>query len=213
MGLSIVRGSSKFKRGFNSPGELQEYLKKETTPAVAFVGRSNVGKSSLINAIFGNKTARTSKTPGRTQEINLFSFEVSISENETKSFLLFDLPGYGHAEVSKEMLKKWTELMNSFFRYSPKNFLILNLQDARHPNQKADLGFKEYIKEFGLPCFLAFNKMDKLKTQKEKAALNKEKEKIFSEYKFVKQIFFVSAEKKTGTAELENSVLSFLVDQ
>lgn len=84
---------------------------------VSFVGRSNVGKSSMINALFGSKTARVSKTPGRTREINIFEFELNLNGKKStlQPFYLIDLPGYGHAEVSKEMSKNWNELMGIFF--------------------------------------------------------------------------------------------------
>ena len=133
------------------------------------VGRSNVGKSSLINSLFGQKTARTSKTPGRTQAINIFSFSLEGSE---KVYYLFDLPGYGHAQVSKKMGKDWSILMDTFFRVCGQGTLLINLQDCRHPLQKVDAEFGEYIAPMKHSIYLIFNKIDKLK-QKERNQFKK----------------------------------------
>ena len=88
--------------------------------------------------------------------------------------------------------------------------ILFNLQDARHPNQNTDKKFYDYINPKDFSIFLVFNKIDKLKKQKEKAALNKLKPQIYSEFKAVKQIFFVSAEKRTGVDALEQSVANYL---
>ncbi len=209
--MKIRRGSAKFHFGISSPAQLTEWL--EANPdalGVSFIGRSNVGKSSLINALFGAKTARVSNTPGRTQEVNIFKFEVE-KHDQILDYYLFDLPGYGHAQVSKGVLKNWTELMHLFFTKISPHFLMINIQDARHPNQSADQEFHKYIKSFEFTTFLIFNKIDKLKTQKEKAMLRNQMPKIYQEYKWVKQIHQTSAEKKTGIEELENAILNYMV--
>jgi GTP-binding protein len=96
----IARSKSVFVRGFAQPAELKTWLENHVDiRGVTFLGRSNVGKSSIINAIFKNDIARVSNTPGRTQEINLFNF---YFEKEDKPYYLFDLPGFGHATVSKQ---------------------------------------------------------------------------------------------------------------
>lgn len=210
----ITRGSAKFLKAYDKPEEIEAWFHENEVPGVAMVGRSNVGKSSLINALFGPKTAKTSKTPGRTQKINIFSFEVVAGEGEEpKKFYLYDLPGYGFAQVSKTMQRNWQGLMTSFFMFMSDQTLVCNIQDARHPNQKSDLSFYEYIDLKLVDVFLMFNKIDKLKTQKERAALNKLKKQIFEQYKAVKQIYFVSAEKKTGCDELEYAVGSYLLNK
>ena len=90
------------------------------TPEYAFIGRSNVGKSSLINSFFGSKTAKTSKTPGRTRQINVFEISLAgMEEGKPNTFYLFDLPGYGHAAVSKAMSANWEKLMANFFAVEP----------------------------------------------------------------------------------------------
>lgn len=210
--MEIDRGKTKFCYAFSSPEQLGGWLQDNPhITGVSFVGRSNVGKSSSINALFGNSTARVSKTPGRTREINVFSFEVK--EYPDHLFYLFDLPGYGFAKISKEMSKNWDDLMHTFFTNITNKVLIANIQDARHPNQSADVQFSKYISGTELDSYLILNKIDKLKTQKEKSALNKVKKELMKLYKHVKQIHYTSAENKTGIKELEQSMITTLLQK
>lgn len=213
--ITLKKGSAKFIMGAQNATQVSKWI-DQNPEAVGFamVGRSNVGKSSLINTFFGNKTAKTSKTPGRTREINIFKFELeNMPEGSPNTFYLYDLPGYGFASVSKDMIKNWHSLMEAFFTQSNSHTLLLNIQDARHPNQSSDQQFQEYIRPVGLDTYLVFNKMDKLKKQKEKSALNKLKPLIFQEYKWVKQIFFVSAENRTGCDQLHDNLVNYLLDR
>lgn len=211
--FSTQREDCKFHMGIQNVDQLETWLL--THPEIkgfAMVGRSNVGKSSLINTIFGSKTAKTSKTPGRTQQINIFKFRLrDLDESLNNEFYLFDLPGYGHANVSKEMTRNWNLLIDCFFQTLPESVLLCQIQDARHPQQKADQDFQQYIKTFDVPSILIFNKIDKLKKQKERAALNKVKPLIFKEYKQVKGIYFVSAENKTELDPLKSGIINELI--
>jgi GTP-binding protein len=213
--LEIMRGRTTFQMGISSPDQLQDWLDSNPEAlGLAFVGRSNVGKSSLINSLFGKGIARTSNTPGRTREINIFKFELGergIAQELEQPLFLFDLPGYGFAEVSKELSKNWNTLMDVFFSDISPYVSLVNLQDSRHPNQASDKEFHHFIKTYHYETFLVFNKIDKLKTQKERAALEKLKPALFKEYKWVKQIYFVSAEKGTGVKPLEESLISNLL--
>lgn len=211
--MEILRGSASFKYGMSNPDQLITWLQdNETASGVSFVGRSNVGKSSMINALFGKSVARTSNTPGRTREINIFSFKLTDGKFEHPSdFWLFDLPGYGHAQVSKDMSRKWDILMNEFFTYCPGSIQMVNIQDARHPNQEADQRFQQYLKPFDFTTTLVFNKMDKLKKQKERAALNKMKPELFAAYKWVKDIHFTSADKGDGLKGLHDSIVTHVL--
>ncbi len=216
MTYEIIKGSSKFIMGISSVTQLSDWL--STNPNItglAFAGRSNVGKSSIINTLFGKGTARTSKTPGRTREINIFSFKIgenNKSDESFETFYLFDLPGYGFASVSRNISKNWEELIPAFFEGVSKGVTMVNLQDARHPGQKADFKFQDFLKMFNLNTLLIFNKLDKLKTQKERSQLNKLKPTIYKDNKNVKEIHFVSAEKKDGIDPLHNSLISLLIN-
>lgn len=198
--------------GIDKVDQLQTWLNEhEFMSGVAFVGRSNVGKSSLINALFGKGTARVSKTPGRTRQINIFSFNVEDKATKSvKSYYLFDVPGYGHADVSKEMAANWGELLDVFFHMCSKKILLLNIQDARHPLQDSDTDFHKYIKGFDLETYLMFNKIDKLKTQSERARLKAIQPEIYKSFKWVKQIHYISAESGDGLPAVETAMTNFL---
>lgn len=123
-------------------------------PEFAFIGRSNVGKSSLINHLTGYKQlAKTSATPGKTQLINLF--EVN------KSWILADLPGYGFAKVSKVSREKWDKMTKDYLRHRPNLAMVMLLIDSRIPPQQSDLAFINWLGENSLSFSLAFTKADK----------------------------------------------------
>lgn len=210
--MNIQKGKTEFLMGIDKVDQLTTWLNEHPfINGIAFIGRSNVGKSSLINSVFGKSTARVSKTPGRTRQVNIFSFNVEDKEKKVvEQFYLFDVPGYGHAEVSKEMAQNWQHLLDTFFGLCSERVLLLNIQDARHPLQDADLVFHKYIKAFNLESYLVFNKIDKLKTQSEKAKLKTQMPDIYKKFKWVKQIHFTSAEKGDGIPVLEQSIINFV---
>jgi GTP-binding protein len=125
-------------------------------PEVAFAGRSNVGKSSLINKLVRRrKLARVSNTPGRTREINFFDVN--------GQFILADLPGYGYARVSKEKRAEWLPLIDSYLRGSPMVRGIVQLLDARRTPSDDDLTMLEFLAELGTPTIVVATKVDKLR--------------------------------------------------
>jgi len=212
--FEIDKGMTNFICGMANEKDIDSFIVASSEPiiGICMVGRSNVGKSTLINSLFGKKMARTSNTPGRTREINMFDFYIKNTENKnTHKFFLFDLPGYGHAEVSKQLKLKWEQLMLYFFERLPQTTLLVNIQDARNPSQSSDIQFQNFIKNFGLNTILAFNKIDKLKKQKERAALNNLKPQILKDNKWMDSIFFISAEKKTGLKPMEETIKTRLV--
>jgi GTP-binding protein len=137
--------------GWRPPAEL---------PEVAFAGRSNVGKSSLLNRLVHRKKfARVSNTPGRTREVNFFKVN--------GSFLLVDLPGYGYARVSKERRAEWRPLIESYLRSTNQLRGVVQLLDSRHDPTADDLQMLDYLGELGVPTIIVLTKIDKL-TPKER---------------------------------------------
>ncbi len=127
-------------------------------PEVAFSGRSNVGKSSLLNQLVRRKAfARVSKTPGRTREINFFGVN--------RAFLLVDLPGYGYARVSKEKQGAWGQLIEGYLRDNPNLRGVVQLLDARHEPTADDLRMFDLLGELGVPALVVMTKVDKLSTK------------------------------------------------
>jgi GTP-binding protein len=125
-------------------------------PEVAFAGRSNVGKSSLLNKLVRRKAfARVSRTPGRTREINFFGVN--------GEFVLADLPGYGYARISKERRAEWKPLIEGYLRASPALRGIVQLLDIRHEPTDDDLGMLEFLADIEAPTILALTKVDKLR--------------------------------------------------
>jgi len=216
MSYTIRPQSAHFKMGISDIVQFEKWLSDhKDIIGVGFVGRSNVGKSSMINSLFGSKTARVSKTPGRTREINIFEFELNLNGKKSPlpSFYLIDLPGYGHAEVSKEMSKNWNELMGAFFTEASESLLMVNLQDARHPDQEVDRQFYDFIKSYARKTILVFNKIDKLKTQKERNVLEKLKPELSKSYKWIRQMYFASAENKKGIPQVEDAIVTHLLEE
>jgi len=128
---------------------------KELLPEYAFIGRSNVGKSSLINMLTGqNKLAKTSSKPGKTQLINHFK----INQN----WFLVDLPGYGYAKVSKQSKQKFQQFITDYFEQREQLISAFVLVDVRHEPQKIDLDFFAYLGENSIPFAIVFTKADKL---------------------------------------------------
>lgn len=216
MSYTIRPQSAQFLMGISDVAQFEDWLSKnQDAIGVSFVGRSNVGKSSMINALFGGKTARVSKTPGRTREINIFEFELNFNGKkcDMPKFFLIDLPGYGFAEVSKEMSKNWNELMGAFFAEVSESMLLLNLQDARHPDQDADRQFYDFIKRYTRKTVLVFNKIDKLKTQKERNVLEKLKPILSKDYKWIRQMYFGSAHSKIGIPQIEEAIITHFLEE
>lgn len=133
-------------------------LPMSTRPEISFAGRSNVGKSSLINKLFNRKSlAKVSSTPGKTATINFF-------DAETVHFV--DLPGYGYAQVAKSEKKRWTALIDGYFQQERNHALVCALVDIRHEASPLDASMLAFVQELGLPYAVVFTKADKLSNAK-----------------------------------------------
>ncbi|MDO5617025.1 MAG: ribosome biogenesis GTP-binding protein YihA/YsxC [Cruoricaptor ignavus] len=165
----------------------------------AFIGRSNVGKSSLINAMMNHKDlAKTSQTPGKTQLINHFL----INEN----WYLTDLPGYGYAKVSKSIRKDFEKLITNYILNRKNLVNLFVLIDIRHTPQKIDMEFIEWCGENGIPFSIVFTKADKLKPNAAIKNVENYKTELLKTWEGLPEIFVTSAEKKEGTDEILNFI-------
>jgi GTP-binding protein len=164
---------------------------------IALLGRSNVGKSSFLNAFLNQKVAKTSSTPGKTQLINFFEVE-----DEGKKYVLVDLPGFGYAKVSKSLKKEWGKNLDEFLRNRFNIKLFIHLRDARHPKLEIDDNVDNYLKSLMRPdqqVLTIFTKIDKLK-QSELAKLKKE----------YPVALFVSNVKKRGFDKVKEKINEIL---
>ena len=164
-------------------------------PEYAFIGRSNVGKSSLINMLTNNKKlAKTSSKPGKTQLINHFLIN--------KNWYLVDLPGYGFAKVPKAQRKKFEKMINDYILFRENLMNVFVLIDSRIPAQKIDLDFMEWLGLSGIPFSIIFTKTDKLTTSK-RGIFTKEYEKVMLEsWEEMPPYFITSSTSKQGKEEL-----------
>jgi len=164
-------------------------------PEYAFIGRSNVGKSSLINMLVNQKNlAKTSGTPGKTQLINHFIVN--------GSWYLVDLPGYGYAKRSQNDRNRWQQMIEQYLRKRQNLINVFVLIDARHTPQKNDLEFINQLDKWEVPFTLIFTKADK---EKPTVVLRNEKlflDKMRETWQFLPQSFITSAEKKQGREEV-----------
>ncbi len=169
-------------------------------PEIAVVGRSNVGKSSLINAIFKRNIAKVSSSPGKTRLINFFLLNDKI--------YFVDLPGYGYAAVSKAEREKWKRMIEKYFYTRDNLKLVILLVDSRHKPTKLDIMMKEWLDSLHIPYVIVATKADKL-NQSEKAKVKKVIKETLNLPKETK-IFLTSSKEGTGIKELMSYVLDFI---
>lgn len=164
-------------------------------PEYAFIGRSNVGKSSLINMLTNKKNlAKTSSKPGKTLLINHFLI------NQT--WHLVDLPGYGYASIGKDMRQKLKEIIEGYLLYRPQLTNVFLLVDSRHAPQKIDMDFMQWMGENEIPFAIVFTKIDKLSQTKSKDNIEKYKDSLAEVWETLPKIFVTSSEKQQGREEL-----------
>jgi len=164
-------------------------------PEYAFIGRSNVGKSSLINALMNQKDlAKTSQTPGKTQLINHFKIN--------DRWFLVDLPGYGYARVSKTTKQVFQRFITDYFEQREQLVSAFVLVDIRHEPQKIDVEFMQWLGERAIPFAIIFTKADKLKPQAIERNVAAYKEALLEWWEEFPPYFVTSAQNKTGKEEL-----------
>ncbi|MFN4145694.1 MAG: ribosome biogenesis GTP-binding protein YihA/YsxC [Runella sp.] len=164
-------------------------------PEYAFIGRSNVGKSSLINALTGrNDLAKTSSKPGKTQVINHFLIN--------DDWYLVDLPGYGYAKVSQTSRQQWAKMIDDYLMLRPNLVNIFVLVDLRIEPQKIDLEFMEKLGVSGLPFAIVFTKSDKLNATLIQKHLEAYQQKLLETWEELPPIFVTSSVSKTGTNDI-----------
>lgn len=165
----------------------------------AFIGRSNVGKSSLINAMMNKKDlAKTSQTPGKTQLINHFLVN--------EEWYLTDLPGYGYAKVSKSQRKDFEKLITNYILNRKNLVNLFTLVDIRHTPQKIDLEFMEWCAESGIPFSIIFTKADKLKPNAVTQNVETYQQKLLETWEELPELYITSAERKEGGENILNFI-------
>lgn len=169
-------------------------------PEIAFAGRSNVGKSSLINALVGqNGLARTSNTPGRTQELNFFA-------TANVALYLVDMPGYGFAQAPKEKVKAWTELVRNYLRGRPTLKRVFLLIDSRHGIKSNDREIMEMLDEAAVSYQIVLTKADKPNLRQLRSVITATYETIASHPAAYPEILVTSAEKGQGIDVLRATI-------
>ena len=203
-GRLLFSGTADFVMGAVSLDSLPDADRCE----VAFAGRSNVGKSSLINALTGRKTlARTSNTPGRTQQLNFFH----LGEERDTPFYLVDLPGYGYAKVSKTEVAAWTELLKEYLQGRPNLRRVFLLIDGRHGLKENDKDIMKMLDVSAVSYQLVLTKMDKVKKQERDHLLKKVSEEAKKYVACHPVVLKTSAHKSEGLEEVRTEV-AFLLE-
>ncbi len=181
-----------------------EHLPPADRVEVSFAGRSNVGKSSLLNALTNQKgLARTSNTPGRTQEVNFFTLGDSL--------YLSDLPGYGYAKVSRSLVRDWTRLLKSYLQGRPNLRRAFVLVDSRHGIKDSDRDIMKMMDDCAVSYQIILTKVDKLKKSEQEKMVERTKAEIAKNVAAHPDIIVTSAVKNDGIAELRATIAD-LVD-
>jgi GTP-binding protein len=193
--------ASAVRRDQYPPGDLAE---------VVFIGRSNVGKSSLINSLCRHGgLARVSRTPGKTQTINFYTVTLKFDDNQRRDFFLVDLPGYGYARRGQESRRQWSKFIDEYLSESPRLRLVCQLIDSRHPPMDSDKRAYARLRELGQPIQVVATKTDKLS----RAVVNKQLEAIKTGLGVApgQKVLAYSAPKSTGRAALLDVIRSCLL--
>jgi GTP-binding protein len=180
---------------------------KPDRPEYAFIGRSNVGKSSLINLITNKPgLAKISNTPGKTQLINHFDIESKMSSGSNLHWYLVDLPGYGFAKVAQQSRRRWEQMTENYLRKRESLIQVFVLIDSRHSPQQLDIDFVNKLGGWEIPFTLVFTKSDKENQRTVAANVKAFLDKMREQWQFLPAQIISSAVKKTGKTELLRTI-------
>lgn len=194
--MNLRFDNAEFSSSFGNAGQLP----KSDLPEIVFSGRSNVGKSSLINKLVNRKSlARVSATPGKTGTINFYKLNLAV---------LVDLPGYGYAKVPFSEKKRWAELVEGYFNSERKIKLILQIIDIRHSPSKDDINMVNYLSSSGFPFLIILTKSDKLKKMEKDKRIEKIRAEL-TEFENLKLIPFSSVSSE-GLEDIKNEIVKYV---
>ena len=185
----------------------------ENFPEIAFIGRSNVGKSSLINSLTNRKNlAHTSQNPGKTQTINFFKIEIKNLEDQ-KQFYLVDLPGYGYAKTSKVNRAEWAKFIEEYLKKSQRLKFVCQLIDIRHPAMKDDISKFNWLIEHEIPVLIVATKSDKIsRNQIQKSISQIKKDLGIPEISVIPYSSTTPAEKNESRSDLLDVIYESLLE-
>lgn len=196
-GKALFKYPAKFIWGSQTPGSWPNTM----FPEVAFVGRSNVGKSSLLNALTGNRAlARVSKTPGRTQQFNFF--------NLGDRMVLLDMPGYGYAKVGKKLEKMWAEMADHYFKNRDQLKRMFVLVDSRHGLKESDYMLMDWLNTLAVPYQIILTKIDKTSASDLEKVRHQVEEALMQQGAALPEVLLTSADKKQGIDYLRGIIAS-----
>jgi GTP-binding protein len=196
-GKRLFAHKAEFVWGSQTPGDYP----RTPFPEVAFVGRSNVGKSSLLNALTGQrKLAKVSQTPGRTQQFNFFNLADRV--------MLVDMPGYGYASVGKQLEKMWGEMADGYFKTRDQLRRVFVLVDGRHGFKEQDLDLMNWLDRLAVPYQIILTKMDKVSEKDTVTMVETVAAALKKHAAAIPQPIVTSSEKKKGIEELRGIIAS-----
>lgn len=204
----IFNGNCEFLFGAHNFSQVKDYLH----PEIAFIGASNVGKSSLINAIVGQKIAIVSTTPGRTRQLNFFKIGEAFTQSFFQGFVLVDMPGYGFAKAKDKDIQHWQKLAVEYLMNRKNLQRLFLLIDPIKGFKEADLEMVNMLNVMAVSFQVVLTKIDKLSQNDLEKALNKINKQVAKWPAAHPQVITTSSSKKYGIKDIQNSILEVLAN-